>query len=49
MNKILLDASALLAVLNLEPGTDRLTPELLSTADKSWKKLKLGVPIHVIR
>jgi ribonuclease VapC len=128
MNKIVLDASALLAVLNREPGADRLTPEMLSmatsstvnlaevqgklvsmglapgdaweatlspireaaaftaehaqaagnliaktrplrlslgdrtclalgivlkapvyTADKSWKKLKLGVPIHLIR
>jgi PIN domain nuclease of toxin-antitoxin system len=128
MIKIVLDASALLAVLNREPGADRPTPELLSTAtsstvnvaevqsklvslglatgdaweatlspireataftaehaeaagnlitktralglslgdraclalgialrapvhtaDKSWKKLKLGVPIHVIR
>ncbi|HLJ30416.1 MAG TPA: type II toxin-antitoxin system VapC family toxin [Candidatus Angelobacter sp.] len=128
MNKIVLDASALLAVLNREPGADKLTPELLSmatsstvnlaevqsklvirgltpsdaweatlspireataftaehaeaagnlvaetralglslgdraclalgvalrapvyTADKSWKKLKLGIPIHVIR
>ena len=32
MNKIVLDASALLAVLNGEPGADKLTPELLSTA-----------------
>jgi ribonuclease VapC len=128
MNKIVLDASALLALLGRESGADKLTPELLSTAtastvnlaevqaklvsrglppndaweatlspireataftaehaqaagnliaetralglslgdraclalgialkapvyttDKSWKKLKLGVPIHVIR
>lgn len=128
MNRIVLDASALLAILNQESGADKLTPELLSmaasgtvnlaevqgklvehglspddaweatlspireavpftpehaklagglvartrplglslgdraclalglalkapvyTADKSWKKLKLGVPIHVIR
>lgn len=128
MSKIVLDASALLALLNGESGADKLTPELLSTAtastvnlaevqgklvsrglapsdaweatlspireataftaehvqaagnliaetralglsigdraclalgialkapvytaDKSWKKLKLGVPIHVIR
>lgn len=32
MNKIVLDASALLAVLNSEPGSDKLTPELLSAA-----------------
>ena len=128
MNKIVLDASAVLAVLNGEPGADTLTPAMLSaatsstvnlaevqgklvslglapsdaweatlspirvataftaehaesagnlitktrplglslgdraclalgialrapvyTADKSWKKLKLGVPIHLIR
>lgn len=30
MNKVVLDASALLAVLNSEPGADKLTPELLS-------------------
>ena len=39
MNKIVLDASALLAVLNREPGTDRLTPELLSTATSSTVNL----------
>ena len=128
MNRIVLDASVLLAVLNCEPGADKLTPQLLNvatsstvnlaevqgklvsmglspgdaweatlspireataftaehaeaagnlitktrplglslgdraclalgivlkapvyTADKSWKKLKLGVPIHLIR
>ena len=32
MNSIVLDASTLLAVLNHEPGADRLTPELLSGA-----------------
>ena len=32
MNSIVLDASALLAVLNQEPGAEKLTPELLSTA-----------------
>ena len=32
MSSIVLDASALLAVLNREPGADRLTPELLSGA-----------------
>ena len=128
MSRFVLDASALLALLNQEPGAERLTPELLSeaasstvnlaevhsklvdkglgtddaweatlgpirepvsftadharlagslvtqtcrlglslgdraclalglalkapvfTADKSWKKLKLGIPIHTIR
>jgi len=29
MSKIVLDASALLAVLNQEPGAEKLTPELL--------------------
>lgn len=32
MNRIVLDASALLAVLNREPGSDKLTPQMLSTA-----------------
>jgi ribonuclease VapC len=32
MNRIVLDASALLAVLNQEPGWEILTPELLSVA-----------------
>jgi len=32
MNSIVLDASALLAVLGREPGADKLTPELLSVA-----------------
>jgi ribonuclease VapC len=39
MNKIVLDASALLAVLNCEPGADRLTPEMLSTATSSTVNL----------
>src|SRR5580700_10421951 len=39
MNKIVLDASALLAVLNREPGADRLTPEMLSTATASTVNL----------
>src|SRR3974390_2316913 len=39
MNKIVLDASALLAVLNREPGSDRLTPEMLSTATSSTVNL----------
>lgn len=32
MNRIVLDASALLVILNQEPGADKLTPELLSVA-----------------
>ena len=32
MSRAVLDASALLAVLNQEPGAERLTPELLSDA-----------------
>lgn len=32
MNRIVLDASALLAVLNQEPGAEKMTPELLSGA-----------------
>lgn len=32
MSKIVLDASAILAVLNREPGSDKLTPELLGDA-----------------
>src|SRR6202043_2461967 len=52
MNKIVLDASAMLAVLHREPGADRLTPEMLSTATSSTvnlaeqqrKLLSLGLP-----
>jgi ribonuclease VapC len=32
MNRVVLDASALLAVLNQEPGAETLTPEVLSGA-----------------
>ena len=32
MNRVVLDASALLAILNQEPGAEKMTPELLSTA-----------------
>ena len=32
MNRVVLDASALLAVLNQEPGAETLTPEILSGA-----------------
>ncbi|HYY68893.1 MAG TPA: type II toxin-antitoxin system VapC family toxin [Terriglobales bacterium] len=39
MNSIVLDASALLAVLNREPGAEKLTPELLSGAVSSTVNL----------
>jgi ribonuclease VapC len=39
MNRIVLDASALLAVLNRESGAEKLTPELLSTATSSTVNL----------
>ena len=39
MSRIVLDASALLAVLNGEPGADKLTPELLITAVSSTVNL----------
>lgn len=39
MNRIVLDASALLAVINREPGCERLTPELLSDATSSTVNL----------
>jgi ribonuclease VapC len=39
MNSIVLDASALLAILNQEPGADSLTPELPSTAVSSTVNL----------
>jgi|SRR5580658_4576263 ribonuclease VapC len=32
MNRVVLDASALLAILNQEPGAEALTPEILSGA-----------------
>ena len=32
MNRIVLDASAILAVINCEPGAEKLTPELLAGA-----------------
>jgi len=35
MSKIVLDASAMLAVLNHEPGSEKLTPEMLSSAASS--------------
>ena len=39
MNSIVLDASALLAVLNREPGAEKLTPRLLSAAISSTVNL----------
>jgi PIN domain nuclease of toxin-antitoxin system len=39
MNSIVLDASALLAVLNSEHGAEKLTPELLSAATSSTVNL----------
>lgn len=39
MNRIVLDASALLAVLNAEPGAENLTPHLLSSATSSTVNL----------
>jgi len=39
MNRVVLDASALLALLNREPGADKLTPQLLSAAASSTVNL----------
>jgi len=39
VSKIVLDASALLAVLNGEPGAEKLTPQLLSVATSSTVNL----------
>lgn len=39
MSRVVLDASAILALLNNEPGTDKLTPELLSNATCSTVNL----------
>ena len=39
MNRIVLDASALLTVLNRESGSDKLTPQLLSVAASSTVNL----------
>lgn len=39
VNRIVLDASALLAILNQEPGAEKLTPELLSVATISTVNL----------
>ena len=39
MNKIVLDASVLLAVLTREPGADKLTPQLLNVATSSTVNL----------
>jgi ribonuclease VapC len=39
MNRVVLDASALLTILNQEPGAEMLTPELLSAAATSTVNL----------
>jgi len=39
MSRIVLDASAILAILNREPGADKLTPQLLNTAVASTVNL----------
>jgi ribonuclease VapC len=39
MSKIVLDASAMLAVLNHEPGSEKLPPEMLSSAAASTVNL----------
>jgi len=39
VSRIVLDASALLAVLNREPGAEKLTPQLLSGATSSTVNL----------
>lgn len=39
MSRIVLDASALLAILNREPGAEKLTPQLLSAAISSTVNL----------
>lgn len=39
MSRIVLDASAILALLSKEPGADKLTPELLNTAVSSTVNL----------
>jgi ribonuclease VapC len=39
VNTIVLDASVMLAVLNREPGSERLTPEMLSNAAGSTVSL----------
>jgi ribonuclease VapC len=51
MSEVVLDAAALLALLNKEPAADKLTPQLLSTATSSTvnltvqtKLVRWGVP-----
>jgi PIN domain nuclease of toxin-antitoxin system len=39
MNRVVLDASALLAILNQEHGSEKLTPEILSAATTSTVNL----------
>jgi PIN domain nuclease of toxin-antitoxin system len=46
MNNVVLDASAILALIFREPGAERLTDEI---PEQVWRNLKVGIPIHVIR
>ena len=39
MSRVVLDASALMAVLNSEPGAEKLTPQIMSTAATSTVNL----------
>jgi ribonuclease VapC len=39
VNRVVLDASALMAVLNGEPGAEKLTPQIMSTAMTSTVNL----------
>lgn len=39
MNRVVLDASALMAVLNSEPGAELLTPQIMSAASASTVNL----------
>lgn len=49
MSKIVLDASAMLAVLNQEPGSEKLTPEMLGNAAGSTVNLAEAHAILVSR
>jgi len=61
MNSMILDASAILAVIHQESGYEKLTPDSLARAVASTvnlaevqgklvsRGLRLGVPIYVIR
>ena len=47
MNRVVLDASAVLTLLNEEPGAEKITLELLSHATfstvKTWLKFRQGL------